>query len=392
MKMLKKMIQNELVRKYCINILVLCIAILTSLFIVEGLLRVVYVRDGLQNHIELYRHSCYAKTRPPNISDRYILKRPDTNVLFETNNLGFRDITHEIEKPEGTYRIIFLGDSMVEGREVEFEERFDQLVQDRLRNQGVNVEVITFAVSSNHAVNYAQTMECIGYEYNPDLVIVNYFPHNDFMDFTHTGARAFKNNFRTPGEIVHQPNHQNAFFIKINNALLHDKKSRLLTFLQDIYDSTKPKHDSRRILPFISIYYGVTTGDYAESVWKSNMRIFEFMFTQANKRGVDMLWVNLAMGELVETTEDSFTIAGQEFEEAVHPYPIQREETLADAFDVHYLYLHESLHADFLKHGTGLYAEGQRGKHYSPRGQAVVAETISDYIMTNIIRTQNSNE
>lgn len=390
MQIFKTFIQNEIVRKYFGNLLLLCVAILVSLLIVEGILRVVYKQHGLQDHINFYKHSCHSVTRPPNISDRFINKQYNTNVLFETNNLGFRDVNHDIEKKEGTYRIVFVGDSMVEGTSVEFQERSDQLVQNILRSKGVDVEVITFAISGIGPMVYAQILECIGYRYNPDLIVVNFFPLNDFMDFTWIDEETYKNNFYTPGEIVHQPDDKNAFFMKVNIALFNDKKSRFLLFLQNLYDRIKLKNDSKVGIPNIyDIYFGVNTDEHAESVWESNRKIFEVMFTQANKRDVDMLWVNLAMTGLVKTAESPFFIAGKKYEKDVRSYPIDREIALAKEFDVHYIYLYEALHEGFLEHGGGLYSDGT---HFSSRGHAVVAETISDYIITNILDTENPNE
>src|SRR6185369_10906142 len=65
-----------------------------------------------------------------------------------SNSLGYRDREHTVAKPPGAYRILVLGDSVAAGLRIErSEDTFPFLLQDLLRAQGVNAEVMSFAVS-----------------------------------------------------------------------------------------------------------------------------------------------------------------------------------------------------------------------------------------------------
>lgn len=110
-------------------------------------------------------------------------------VWFTTNAHGAPDVERSIEKPEGTYRIAVLGDSMVEGSQVRQEERFVSLLERQLTEWVQThvgwlrrVEVLNFGASS-----YGTTQEWLYYQsyvhhYAPDFVLVAVFPGNDIMN------------------------------------------------------------------------------------------------------------------------------------------------------------------------------------------------------------------
>ena len=92
-----------------------------------------------------------------------------------SNRLGYRDRDHEIAKPDGVWRIVVLGDSIGAGLRVErFEDTFPALLERRLREQGVNAEVINLSVSGYNTQQEVETLIDKGLRYRPDLVLVAY--------------------------------------------------------------------------------------------------------------------------------------------------------------------------------------------------------------------------
>ena len=108
-----------------------------------------------------------------------------THAPIEINRAGFRDLERELDKPPGVFRIAVLGDSFVEGREVQFNELFwrvagDQLSSCQLRQK--SVEIIGFGVSG-----YSTAQELLAYrmqvsKYQPDLVLLAFFTGNDIAN------------------------------------------------------------------------------------------------------------------------------------------------------------------------------------------------------------------
>lgn len=100
--------------------------------------------------------------------------RPQLDVTFQdqplkTNQEGFRDRDHGLEKPAGKRRVLFLGDSVLFGWSLPEEARFTNVLA-RLRPDW---EVINMGIPGYNA---AQEVECLrnyGLKYKPDLVVIN---------------------------------------------------------------------------------------------------------------------------------------------------------------------------------------------------------------------------
>ena len=84
------------------------------------------------------------------------------------NSHGYRVPEHSYENPTGTKRVVVLGDSFVDGSEVDDKETWTWHLQDHLGD----VEVINLGVYSYSTAQELITLEKKGFRYNPDLVIL----------------------------------------------------------------------------------------------------------------------------------------------------------------------------------------------------------------------------
>lgn len=117
------------------------------------------------------------------ISKKVCYKKTDEfEVEYRVNSLGLRGEEFSEEKPRGEYRILFLGDSFIEGIGVDINQTLVQEVEKKLKQStGRNVRAINAGVSA-----YSPLLEWLylrdrGINLNPDLVVVNLFM-NDFND------------------------------------------------------------------------------------------------------------------------------------------------------------------------------------------------------------------
>ena len=107
---------------------------------------------------------------------------PEFSVEYRVNNLGLRGEDFSKIKPKNEYRILFLGDSFIEGIGVSQAETISQKTEDKLKEiNGKKVKAINAGVSA-----YSPLLEWLylrdrGINLNPDLVVVNLFM-NDFND------------------------------------------------------------------------------------------------------------------------------------------------------------------------------------------------------------------
>jgi stress-induced morphogen len=116
------------------------------------------------------------------------------------NSRGMHDDEHETDKPDGTYRILILGDSFVEASEVEQEQTVHQILEDALNSHspvGMRFEVIVGGIRGwgpAQELLYFRTEE---QAYAPDLVLVFWYPKNDLQDIlpdyrrTHEGINCY---------------------------------------------------------------------------------------------------------------------------------------------------------------------------------------------------------
>jgi lysophospholipase L1-like esterase len=111
-------------------------------------------------------------------------------AYVKINRQGLRDREHELEKPAGTYRIAILGDSYAEAMQVELERTFWSLLPPRLERCGFaggkRVETINFGVSGYGTADELLTLRERAWPYQPDMVLLAFFPGNDVRNNSRT--------------------------------------------------------------------------------------------------------------------------------------------------------------------------------------------------------------
>ncbi len=119
----------------------------------------------------------------PNVSMELNMEGYQHQVVW--NSRGMHDGEHSVEKEEGVFRIMMLGDSFVEAVEVEESQTSHQVLEDLLNARAPSN--IKFEVISVGAVAWGPVQELMyfrseGRVYQPDLVLVLWFPFNDLSD------------------------------------------------------------------------------------------------------------------------------------------------------------------------------------------------------------------
>ncbi|MGH7288517.1 MAG: SGNH/GDSL hydrolase family protein [Myxococcota bacterium] len=111
--------------------------------------------------------------------------REPADVRYLVNEAGFRDRNHPLQKPEGVFRIVALGDSVTFGYGVEEGESYPKQLEAVFarRSTSPRVEVLNFGVGGYNAYNEATQFADLGPRYEPDLVMVQ-FCINDLNDPT----------------------------------------------------------------------------------------------------------------------------------------------------------------------------------------------------------------
>jgi hypothetical protein len=106
------------------------------------------------------------------------------SISTQWNSLGFNDDDHSFENPSRHFRIVVLGDSLVEALEVSRHQSFHKLLEKKLNamSHEQKFEVIALGRAGNGARRNYQWLEQLGMKYRPDLVMMEFFPTNDVLD------------------------------------------------------------------------------------------------------------------------------------------------------------------------------------------------------------------
>jgi lysophospholipase L1-like esterase len=93
---------------------------------------------------------------------------------IKLNSLGFRDREYELEKKEGTYRIVVLGDSITFGNTMSVDDIYTEQLEDLYAKQKRDVEVINMGMTGYDTLAEVSILEHRGLRVDPDLVVVGY--------------------------------------------------------------------------------------------------------------------------------------------------------------------------------------------------------------------------
>jgi hypothetical protein len=127
-------------------------------------------------------HPILGWSQIPNSKYEYKVVSGET-VSVSFNSLGFRDHEHTKTKPEGVKRIVVLGDSISEAIQVNLQDTYFSLLQQKLNsNPNQKWEIINLGVGDFGTTQEWITLNEFGLSYDPDIVILQIFPLNDICN------------------------------------------------------------------------------------------------------------------------------------------------------------------------------------------------------------------
>ncbi|HEU4597610.1 MAG TPA: SGNH/GDSL hydrolase family protein [Pyrinomonadaceae bacterium] len=174
-----------------VKLLVVLCGVLAGLLIFEAALRVV----GYTYPLFYTPDATRGWALRPGVEGWY---RKEGEAYVRINSEGLRDGEHSKQKPAGTVRVAVLGDSYAEALQVEQEEAFWSLMEERLRTcaafGGRRVEVINFGVSGYGTAQELFTLRERVWDYSPDIVLLAVTTNNDLID----NSRALKGTDEMP--------------------------------------------------------------------------------------------------------------------------------------------------------------------------------------------------
>ncbi len=118
----------------------------------------------------------------PGAAGDYFNPPGEYNAYAKVNSAGLIDQEYSPKKPEGVYRILVLGDSFTEGLRVPMDAAFHSILEQNLNAAGKRVEVINGGVAGWGTDQELLFYREMGRKYEPDMVLLAFFPGNDVMN------------------------------------------------------------------------------------------------------------------------------------------------------------------------------------------------------------------
>lgn len=121
--------------------------------------------------------------------------RPSYQVDLEgqpirTNSAGFRDVEFVPEKPQGTFRIAIVGDSVTFGWGVAVEEAYPNQLERLLAPEGT-FEVMNMGVGGYNSLQQVAVVRSHALNYDPDLLVVGYVLNDNKEDGADGGVSLY---------------------------------------------------------------------------------------------------------------------------------------------------------------------------------------------------------
>lgn len=157
-----------------------------SLFIIlvlEFMVRFLGIAPPLNTQHDYYVTDPYLpfKIRP---SSTISGKEAEFDFEYVHNSMGFRDEEHSVKKPEGTFRILGLGDSFTYGVGAAYEEtylyRLEKILNIR-EGKHPEIEIIKAGIPRFFPEAERLLLDHYGLEFQPDLILVGFLP-NDIIE------------------------------------------------------------------------------------------------------------------------------------------------------------------------------------------------------------------
>lgn len=168
---------------------------LVFLFFFEVMVRLLFPQLGLSADIRqpdpVLHHALTPRAKT-------IMHSQEFRVQYQINSIGLRD--HEIgPKQPGTYRILVVGDSVVEGWGVEIGDTWEKQLEKKLNEQigGKRFEVINTGVASYSPLLYYLYLKDKGLALQPDMVIMMMDMADPSDDYAYTKISRFSGGLPT---------------------------------------------------------------------------------------------------------------------------------------------------------------------------------------------------
>ena len=180
---------NKKLLKY---IFLIVVGLILAILLLEIILRIIYFFGEnnlfglypLRTTIEWYDDGILGNVRlKPHAIGWFVTPTFEYYSKIESNSEGFYDYDHQVDKSDGVYRIILLGDSFVASLQTDFDNILGKQLERKLSGlTQKKVEVIAIGLGDTGTAQQFLALKQIGLKYKPDLVVHLFLTANDLKN------------------------------------------------------------------------------------------------------------------------------------------------------------------------------------------------------------------
>ena len=315
-------------------------------------------------------------------------------AYVQINSDGLRDRERTKEKPQNTFRVAVLGDSMIEALQVPLDQTASAILENKLQQcpslNGRKVEVINFGVSSYGTAQELLTLRHKVWDYSPDLVLLAFTATNDIRD----NSRALAHDSDMRAYFVYQNDQlvlDNSFLQSprfqrqqsfIGKSLFWLKEhSRIAGVISDMRSALRAKREERdpKMIDSLNLVYKEPADPVWTDAWGVTEGTIELMRDEVEKRGARFIVATLTTDRQVQPDPS----VRNEFAKSIGVsdlfYPDRRIKALGDRDGFTVVNLGQPLQEYAEKNGVFLHGFGNRlgSGHWNAEGNRVVGERLS---------------
>jgi lysophospholipase L1-like esterase len=177
------------------NLALAAVVMVVALLLVEAGLTIADYPPAYTDHQQLFVEydSVRGWRNIPDAHRRYVT--PEFNVAMDYNAHAYRGPLIDYAKPAGTYRVLLLGDSYLEGYTVPLEDRIAEVAGRMLPG----VQLVALGTGGYSTDQELLWLESEGVRYSPDLVVVLFCVNDIWYNNRATYPRGAKPVFRSVG-------------------------------------------------------------------------------------------------------------------------------------------------------------------------------------------------
>ena len=318
--------------------------------------------------------------------------KPEFEVEFRINADGLRDGEYQREKTPQSRRILAFGDSFAEGWGVQLEESVSKQLEGRLRKTApeVDTEVINFGVAGYGTDQELLFFEKLGRLYEPDLVLVFFYPNDLWNNGKRRGMgaeRGYKPFFR-----LGRDNHLRLFGVPVRKTPFWDENARasrpfferldhylgqrwhLYVLFEKAMAPEIPKGQQQM---FYEGLYGTRDDPKLAQLWELTGRLLQAFHSSARQAGAEMVLVYVPT--IVQIDAENWRMK-RGLHGLIETFDLQKPNRqiahFASRYDISLVDLYEPFKRA-AQHQQLYYQES----HWNAQGHALAAALIGDYLI-----------